>query len=97
MCNNPEVSAAVNSAKCASVGALIAGIAACLGFVVGGSLAGVGGILGLIASSMLLCCGPQKKAEGKGMVRVATQTRDTWPGPASMLATASAFESPPHP
>ena len=96
MCNNPELSAAVNSAKCASVGALIAGIAACLGFVVGGWLAGIGGILGLIASSMLLCCGPQKKAEGKGMVRVATR-RETHSITLLPCKPASAFESPPHP
>jgi len=67
MCNNPELGAATNSAKCASVGAMIAGILACLGFLVGGWLAGIGGILGIIAASMLLCCGPSKKGEGKGM------------------------------
>ena len=78
MCSNPQLSAAVNSAKCASVGALLAGILACLGFLVGGWLAGIGGILGIIASSMLLCCGPSNKGEGKGMVRAAagSTTRD---------------------
>ena len=78
MCKNPEVNPAVNSAKCAAVGALIAAILACLGFVAGGWLAGIGGILGILASSMLLCCGPNKKAEGKGMVRVATKPETCW-------------------
>ena len=67
MCSSDLVSKEVNSAKCASIGALTCGILACLGFFVGGWPAGVGGILAIIASSMLLCCGPTARGQGKDM------------------------------
>ena len=67
MCGkNENVSQQVNAAKCASVGALVCGILACLGFLVGGWLAAIGGILAIIASGMLVCCGPTAKGAGKG-------------------------------
>jgi hypothetical protein len=45
---------------------MVASILACIGFLAGGALAGVGGILGLVASGMLVCCGPIAKGQGKG-------------------------------
>ena len=67
MCSSDTVSKEVNRAKCASIGALICGILACLGFAANGWLAGIGGILAIIASSMLICCGPTARGQGKCM------------------------------
>lgn len=70
MCgSNPEVAPEVNKAKCFAGCALGFGIVTLLGFGVpgGGWVSSIGGLLGLIAGSMLCCCGPKSKGQGGGI------------------------------
>ena len=74
MCgSNPEVAPEVNKAKCFAGCALGFGIVTLLGFGVpgGGWVSSIGGLLGLIAGSMLCCCGPKSKGQGGGLHRAA--------------------------
>ena len=70
MCgSNPEVAPEVNKAKCFAGCALGFGIVTLLGFGVpgGGWVSSIGGLLGLIAGSMLCCCGPKSPGQGGGI------------------------------
>ena len=70
MCgSNPEVAPEVNKAKCFAGCALGFGIVTLLGFgIPGGALvSSIGGLLGLIAGSMLCCCGPKSPGQGGGI------------------------------
>ena len=70
MCgSNPEVAPEVNKSKCFAGCALGFGIVTLLGFgIPGGALvSSIGGLLGLIAGSMLCCCGPKSKGQGGGI------------------------------
>ena len=70
MCgSSPEVAPEVNKAKCFAGCALGFGIVTLLGFGVpgGGWVSSIGGLLGLIAGSMLCCCGPKSKGQGGGI------------------------------
>ena len=70
MCgSNPELAPEVNKAKCIAGNVLGFGIVTLLGFAVpggGGILPSIGGLLGLIAGSILCCCGPKTKGTGGG-------------------------------
>ena len=69
MCNNPNLLPQVNQAKCASVALMVFGILSLFSFfnllnpwywnawAIVFILDGIGGILGVIASSVLICCG----------------------------------------
>ena len=69
MCNNPNLLPQVNQAKCASISLMIFGILSLFSFLnllnpgywnawaIVFILDGIGGILGVIASSVLICCG----------------------------------------
>ena len=78
MCgSNPEVAPEVNKAKCFAGCALGFGIVTLLGFgIPGGALvSSIGGLLGLIAGSMLCCCGP--KSKGSLAARETTSTDES--------------------
>ena len=67
MCgSNPELAPEVNKAKCIAGNVLGFGIVTLLGFgIPGGALvSSIGGLLGLIAGSMLCCCGPKEAGKG---------------------------------
>ena len=70
MCgSDPSVAPEVNKAKCFAGCALGFGIVTLLGFgIPGGALvSSIGGLLGLIAGSMLCCCGPKSPGQGGGI------------------------------
>ena len=65
---DPHVNKQVNAARCASTGALVMGlIFAIFGPLTASSPAFLGGLLMSIAASMLLCCGPKVRGQGKGI------------------------------
>ena len=68
---NPNVSAEVGRAKCASIAVIVMAILNVIGGIttlpIGGYVPLAGGVLSLIGSSMLLCCGPSSKGQGKGL------------------------------
>merc|ERR1711998_654032 len=70
-CQNAALSNEQNSARCWSVPMLIFGILGCLGFIVSAWTAGAGGILSIIASSLVLCCGPTDKGKGATTYTIA--------------------------
>ena len=69
MCNNPNLLPQVNQARCASIALMVFGILSLFSFfnllnpwywnawAIVFILDGIGGILGVIASSVLICCG----------------------------------------
>jgi len=69
MCNNPNLLPQVNQARCASIALMVFGILSLFSFfnllnpwywnawAIVFILDGIGGILGIIASSVLICCG----------------------------------------
>ena len=67
--SNPNVSPEVNRARCASVAGLVIGcttiVVGLIAFVAGGWLLVLGGVLTVVGASMLVCCGPTQKAQGK--------------------------------
>ena len=65
------VSPEVNKAKCWAIPALIFSIISCIGFLGGAWLQGIGGICGIVAASVLICCGPRAMAEGDGKLTAA--------------------------
>lgn len=50
---------------------MVFSIISCIGFLGGAWVQGIGGVLGLVASSMLICCGPKAAGEGGGMTQGA--------------------------
>jgi len=65
---DPHVNKQVNSARCASTGALVMGlIFAIFGPLTASTPGFLGGLLMTIAASMLLCCGPKVRGQGKGI------------------------------
>lgn len=72
MCgSDPNLAPQTNSAKCWSIPIMIFAIISCIGFLGGAWVQGIGGVLGLVASSMLICCGPKAAGEGGGMTQGA--------------------------
>jgi len=63
---NPSWGPKANATKSLGAAVMTFGILTCIGFVVGGWLSGVGGILSLVASGLVLCCGPPQTGPGMG-------------------------------
>jgi hypothetical protein len=63
---NPNWGAKANATKSLGAAVMTFGILTCIGFIVGGWLSGIAGILALVASSLILCCGPPQTGPGMG-------------------------------
>jgi len=55
-----------NHAKCIGIAVLVFGVIDCLAFLAGGWLAGLAALLAVIASSLIVCCGPPQPGPGMG-------------------------------
>ena len=74
MCgSNPELSPEVNSAKCIGGTALGFAIVTLVGFAIvpWGLVSALAGLFGVIAGSIVCCCGPKAKGEGDGKMNAA--------------------------
>ena len=74
MCgSNPELSPEVNSAKCIGGTALGFAIVTLIGFAIvpWGLVSALAGLFGVIAGSIVCCCGPKAKGEGDGKMNAA--------------------------
>ena len=74
MCgSNPELSPEVNSAKCIGGTALGFAIVTLIGFAIvpWGLVSALAGLFGVIAGSIVCCCGPKAKGEGDGKLNAA--------------------------
>ena len=74
MCgSNPELSPEVNSAKCIGGTALGFAIVTLIGFAIvpWGLVSALAGFFGVIAGSIVCCCGPKAKGEGDGKMNAA--------------------------
>ena len=74
MCgSNPELSPEVNSAKCIGGTALGFAIVTLIGFAIvpWGLVSALAGLFGVIAGSIVCCCGPKAKGEGAGKFTAA--------------------------
>jgi len=63
---NPSWGPKANATKSLGAAVMTFGILTCIGFLVGGWLSGIGGILSLVASGLILCCGPPQTGPGMG-------------------------------
>ena len=74
MCgNNPNVAPQVNNAKCIGGTALGFAIVTLIGFAIvpWGLVSALAGLFGVIAGSIVCCCGPKAKGEGDGKMNAA--------------------------